>query len=32
MVFAKEMPSVFNKLSYSTWELMVYKPIHISYF
>ena len=32
MVFAKEMPSVFNELSYSTQELMVYKPIHISYF
>ena len=32
MVFVKKMPSVFNKLSYSTWELMVYKPIHISYF
>ena len=32
MVFTKEMPSVFNELSYSTQELMVYKPIHISYF
>ena len=32
MVYAKEMPNVFNELNYSTHKLMVYKSIIPSYF
>ena len=32
MVYAKEMPNVFNELNYSMHELMVYKSIILSYF
>ena len=32
MVYAKEMPNVFNELNYSMRELMVYKSIIPSYF